>query len=260
MLAGCHSREGPAGPSIEFTRIPQSDSGGKEKNDIIEGIVKGGRPGQRIVVYAHSGKWWVQPLPAQPFTRVQPNGKWTNATHLGTEYAALLVEPGFHPPLSLDALPPPGRDVGAIALVRGQAKPPSVTIAFSGYEWRVRDAPSSRGGGNQYSPSNVWTDSDGAMHLAIKRIGNDWVCSEVSLTRSLGYGTYRFVVRETSHLEPSQVFTVFTWDYAGGEQGNRRWISRLPGGEMHRIATRNTYCSLIMSRLTLRGLTRPQAD
>jgi hypothetical protein len=43
----------------------------------------------------------------------------------------------------------------------------------------------------------------------------------VSLTRSLGYGTYRFVVRDTSRLEPSEVFTIFTWDYAGGEQGNR---------------------------------------
>ena len=28
--------------------------------------------------------------------------KWTNATHLGTEYAALLVAPGYHPPPALD--------------------------------------------------------------------------------------------------------------------------------------------------------------
>ena len=216
----CHSRNS-TDPSIEFTRIPQADPGGKEKNDIIEGIVKGGRPGQRIVLYAHSGKWWVQPLGNNPFTRVQESGKWTNATHLGAEYAALLVESGYRPPPTFDELPPSGGDVAAVAIARGQAKPPSVMISFSGYEWRVRDAPSSRGGRNQYSPSNVWTDSSGAIHLGIKKVDNDWICSEVSLTRSLGYGTYRFVVRDISHLEPSEVFSLFTWDYAGGEQGNR---------------------------------------
>jgi len=220
FLSACRSR-GNTAPTIEFTRVPQTDPGGKEKNDIIEGIVKGGRPGQRIVLYARSGKWWVQPLPNNPFTRVQASGKWTNATHLGAEYAAPLVEPGFRPPFTYDTLPPPGGDIAAFVVAPGQAKPPSVTIPFSGYEWRVRDAPSSRGGRNLYTPSNVWTDAGGAMHLGIKKTDNDWVCSEVSLTRSLGYGTYRFVVRDISKLEPSQVFSLFTWDYSGGEQGNR---------------------------------------
>ena len=39
--------------------------------------------------------------------------------------------------------------------------------------------------------------------------------------RSLGNGTYRWVVRDTSHLELPVVFGMFTWDYAGGSQGNR---------------------------------------
>lgn len=221
LLAACGSRAN-ADSSIEFTRIPQSDASGNQKHDIIEGIVKGGRSGQRIVLYARSGKWWVQPLRASPFTAVGKNGNWTNATHLGTEYAALLVEPSFRPPTTLDALPSSGSGIAAVAIARGQSKPPSVTVPFSGYEWRVRDAPSSRGGkSNPYSPSNVWIDAGGAMHLAIKRSGKDWICSEVTLTRSLGYGTYRFVVRDVSQLEPAEVFTLFTWDYAGGEHGNR---------------------------------------
>src|SRR5262249_42075935 len=112
-------------------------------------------------------------------------------------------------------------DIAAIKVVPGQAKSPSAMVAFSGYEWRMRDAPSSRGGRNQYSPRNVSVDARGAMHLRIKKTGNEWICSEVTLARSFGYGTYRFVVRDVAQLESSQVFTLFTWDYAGGEQGNR---------------------------------------
>ena len=221
LLAGCHSRAGNGGPSIEFTRIPQADPGGREKHDIIEGVVKGGRAGQQLVLYARSGKWWVQPLVSHPFTRVQANSKWSNATHLGTEYGALLVEPGFRPPPTLDALPQRGAEVAAVAVVHGGKTPPSKTIAFSGYEWRVRDAPSSRGGNNRYNPSNAWTDEGGAMHLRIAKQGEDWTCAEVSLTRNFGYGTYRFVVRDIAHLEPAMVFGMFTWDYSGGDQGNR---------------------------------------
>jgi hypothetical protein len=220
VLAACGRRH-DSGVSIEFTRVPQADPGGKEKNDIIEGVVKRAKPGQQIVLYARSGKWWLQPLHSNPFTKIAKSAKWTNATHLGTEYAALLVDPGFRPESTYDALPEAGGAVAAVATVRGQEKPPSPTISFSGYEWRLRDAPSSRGGRNLYSPSKVWTDAKGAMHLSLSKTGNDWTCSEVSMTRSLGYGRYRFVVQDVQHLEPSLVFGMFTWDYAGGEQGNR---------------------------------------
>src|SRR5262245_32088752 len=62
VFPACRARPRDPGPSIEFTRIPMADAGGSEKNDIIEGIVKDGRPGQKIVLYAKSGKWWIQPL------------------------------------------------------------------------------------------------------------------------------------------------------------------------------------------------------
>jgi len=219
-LASCSSRR--ANPvSIEFTRIPKADPAGQESNDIIEGLVKGNKPEQLLVLYAHSGKWWVQPLKNQPFTKIQANSKFTNATHLGTEYAALVVNPGYRPPATLDELPKEGDDIVAIAVVPGGSKPPSATVSFRGYEWRVRSAPSSRGGPNLYDASNAWVDETGSMHLRATQGEKTWICSEVSLTRSLGYGTYRFVVRDISHLEPGMVFGMFTWDYAGGEQGNR---------------------------------------
>ena len=101
LLGGCDLRRQTEGPSIEFTRIPQADQGGREKHDIIEGRVQGARAGQQIVLYAKSGVWWVQPLADQPFTPIQENSKWSNATHLGTEYAALLVDSGFSPPATI---------------------------------------------------------------------------------------------------------------------------------------------------------------
>ena len=39
--------------------------------------------------------------------------------------------------------------------------------------------------------------------------------AEVKLSRSLGYGSYRFVVRDVSHLEPAAVLGLYTWDDSG---------------------------------------------
>src|SRR5262249_7706667 len=160
-----------------------------------------------IVLYAKNGNWWLQPLVRNPFTKVNAKTKkWTNATHLGTEYAALLVDPGFHPAPNLERLPEPGSGIAAVQAVPGNKQPPSKMISFSGHEWRVRDAPSTRGTRNDYASSNAWTDASGAMHLRIAKTETDWTCAEVSLTRSFGYGTYRFVVRDVSQLEPATMF------------------------------------------------------
>ncbi len=79
--------------AIEFSRIPQADPGGRETQDIIEGIVKGAQPGQQIVLYAKSGRWWVQPLVTHPFTKLDGKSgmKWTNATHLPLELQPKLL-------------------------------------------------------------------------------------------------------------------------------------------------------------------------
>jgi hypothetical protein len=124
----------------------------------------------------------------------------------------------------MDALPNPGGDVAAIAIAEGATSGPAMSppLLFSGYEWRVRNAPSNRGDTtNIYDPANAWTDDSGALHLRIAKQSGVWTCAEVILTRSLGYGTYSFVVRDTSHLEPAAVFAMFTWDYAGDDQNNR---------------------------------------
>jgi hypothetical protein len=223
LLSGCRSRPGVPGPSIEFTRVPPAAEGGPDKLDIIEGRAIGARPGEQIVLYARNGTWWVQPLANEAFTKINPDLTWTNSTHVGTEYAAVLVESGYRPPATTEELPMPGGGVVAVATAKGGSSGPSVskTLLFSGYEWRLRDAPSDRGGGNKYDPRNAWADSDGALHLRITKVSGEWTCAEVTLTRSFGYGTYSFVVRDTSHLEPAAVFSMFTWDYAGTDPNHR---------------------------------------
>ena len=221
LCQACGRKHSGNTPSIEFTRVPQADPAGSGRNDIIEGRVTGGAPGEKIVLYAKTGKWWVQPLIDQPLTDLRPNFKWTNATHLGTHYAALLVKDGYRPQRVLDSLPQTDGNVLAVAVVPGAAQSPSPVVDFSGYQWRLRNAPSSRGGPNIYSPSNISVDEQGAMHLRISKTEKDWSCAEASLTRNLGYGTYEFVVRRLDTLEPAAVFGMFTYDYASGALFNR---------------------------------------
>lgn len=198
--------------------MPQADPSGREKNEIIEGRVTGGEPGEMIVLYAKDEKWWIQPLELKTYTQVGPNSTWINSTHLGTDYAALLVKKGFAPPLSMNQLPTAGGSIYAVASVKGQRLSPSTYLSFCGYEWRVRDSPSARGGNNLYSTRNAWIDRDGALHLSLSKSANRWTCAEVSLTRSLGYGTYSFIVRDTSKMEPSAVLDMFTYDYSQPDQ------------------------------------------
>jgi hypothetical protein len=209
-------------PTVEFSRIPEAAEGGSQRRDTIEGRVRGARPGQQIVLFARSGIWWVQPLVNAPFTTIRPDSTWTSSTHLGTEYAALLVEPGYRPPETTEALPAVGGPIIAVATVKGPASQLRMRmVRFSGYDWEIREVPSDRGGPNLFDPANVWTDDKGFLHLAITRRQDQWTSAEVILTRSLGYGTYSFVVRDTSELDPAAAFSMITWDDRGAEQNHR---------------------------------------
>lgn len=138
LLQACKDRRRSDGPSIVFTRIPAADPDGSGSNDIIEGRATGAAPGRKIVLYAKSGKWWVQPLIDQPLTALRANFTWTNATHLGTHYAALLVKDGYSLQKVLDSLPQTGDSVLAVAVAPGAARPPSPIVHFSGYDWPPR--------------------------------------------------------------------------------------------------------------------------
>jgi hypothetical protein len=214
-----------APPQVELTRMPEATEGGPDRTAPIAGRVKGARPGQQIVLYARSGPWWVQPLADQPFTAIRSDLSFETTTHLGTEYAALLVEPEYRPPSRTDELP--GVGGGVLAVARAKGVPPATprlvrTLHFAGYEWRARDSPSERGGWtNRYEPQNAWTDEKGALHLRIDQDQKGWTAAEVILTRSLGYGSYGFVVRDVSRLAPPVVMGLFTWDDVAGDNRYR---------------------------------------
>lgn len=223
LAAACDVSRTDVAPSIQFTRVPETGEGGPTRLAPIEGRVVGARPGQRIVLYARSGGWWVQPLANDPFTTIESDASWRNSTHLGTEYAALLVDASYAPPPRTDELPKAGGSVLVVATAKGQgpADRPVRKLTFSGYEWQIRQVPSDRGGPNEYDPDNAWTDADGALHLRIAGRPGNWTSAEVILTRSLGYGTYSFVVRDVSHLEPAAALGMFTWDDLGVDQNHR---------------------------------------
>lgn len=208
----------PAEISIQFTRLPPAGNGNPDKLEAIEGRVTGALPGQRIVLFARSGVWWVQPFADRPFTEVGPDGAWKSLTHPGAAYGALLVTPEYRPPSTISALPEKGGAIAATLIAAGtEAKQADAeTIEFSGYQWELRKNASERGGTrNQFDPANVRTDDRGFLHLRIAKTSGGWTSSEVSLPRSLGYGSYRFVVGDVSELEPATVLSLYTWDDAG---------------------------------------------
>jgi hypothetical protein len=218
LIAACRPPQTPVRPSIEFTRLPPAGEGSPNKVDTIEGRVTGARFGQRVVLFARSGLWWVQPLAEQPFTAIQPNSTWKSSTHPGSAYAALLVDPGYIPPTTVNELPETGGAVRAIATADGPllAHPAHTTLDFSGYEWAIRQIGGIPGGSlNAYDPANAWVDGQRRLHLRIARKATGWTSAEVSLSRSLGYGSYRFVVHDISHLEPAAVLAISTWDDSG---------------------------------------------
>jgi hypothetical protein len=224
VAAACGQAPPVTAAAVTVTQVPEAAVGGSDRVRPIAGRVAGAGRGDRIVVYARSGVWWVQPTVAEPFTPIAADGTWQTTTHPGVEYAALLVSDSYTVHPTLDALPQTGQQVRAVEVVAGSgdfATRPRRTVTFSGYEWEVRDAPSDRGGANVYDPRNVEVDARGRLHLRLTRRDNRWTGAEVSLTRPLGYGTYVFEVADTSAMDPSAVLGLLTWDDGAAEHNHR---------------------------------------
>ena len=232
VTGGCHSSSTVSAPTLAFSKVPAAyqEDGYKTdmterdyKTDTIEGRVTGARPGQRLVLYTKTdGRWGECPQSGQPFTNIGKDGRWSGSVHLGIQYAALLVDQTYDPPKQTEGLPTAGNGVVALKIVDGEGQAPVLpspkVLNFSGYEWRATAGPVFHAGSrNFFDPANVWTDERGALHLRIAGSPGKWSAADLELRRSLGYGTYRFHVGDVSHLEPSALLTLVTWDGVGTE-------------------------------------------
>lgn len=109
-----------AKPAIAITTVPPRGEG-PDRMELIAGTVSGVDVSQcKVVVFAKTDTWYVQPTIAEPYTSVEPGGRWETDTHLGYEYAALLVRPSYKAPATVGALPAVGGNVLAFARVRAR--------------------------------------------------------------------------------------------------------------------------------------------
>jgi hypothetical protein len=103
---------------IAITEIPANAEGGPEILGSISGVVRSTDVDRyQVVIYAKAADtWYVQPFIAAPFTKITRDGEWHNITHLGREYAALVVTPSFKPESVLQTVPEVGGGVIAVAV------------------------------------------------------------------------------------------------------------------------------------------------
>lgn len=87
-------------------------------------------------------------------------------------------------------------------------------VTFSGVHWLAKVSSAKVGPGpNFFSQENVSVDTQGRLHLKISKSGAKWLCSEIVLQETLGYGTYRFYVETAlDKLDSSVVLGLFTWN------------------------------------------------
>jgi hypothetical protein len=102
-------------PTISITEVP-SKGAGETEVQTIAGTVGGVKINEcKVVIFAHTDVWYVQPYIASPDTSINEDNTWRNDTHLGSKYAALLVKNSYKPPSTTGKLPDVRDAVLAIA-------------------------------------------------------------------------------------------------------------------------------------------------
>jgi hypothetical protein len=106
---------GTTAPSIQITVVPP-EGAGPDRTERIAGTVSGVKnvKDYKVVLFAHTNKWYVEPDSEAPYTDIREDGTWENETYLGSEYAALLVKNSYKPPATTRMLPDVSGDVLAI--------------------------------------------------------------------------------------------------------------------------------------------------
>jgi len=156
----------------------------------------------KVVIYALTNQWYVQPRIDAPFTNISADGSWQSSTNPWSSIVVLLVNPANYTPAATE-ITNPALDPGVLAWTNYPSGP--VSVDFSGRTWGIKVT--GNASGDQFTPGpNFWSNdpsvvnvaADG-LHLKITQINGKWQCGEVYLTQSLGYGTY--TVQVSSHLD-----------------------------------------------------------
>jgi hypothetical protein len=97
--------------------------------------------------------------------------------------------------------------------------PGTSPITFAGYTWNVTSTTGTQGPGpNHWSSNNAYVDANGYLHMKLTHntANNTWDCSQITMTQSLGYGTYQWKVEgRLDTLDKNVVFGLF--NYSGND-------------------------------------------
>jgi beta-lactam-binding protein with PASTA domain len=175
----------------------------------------------KIVIYALTNQWYVQPLADAPFTGISADGSWQSATNPWSSIVVLLVNSASYTPAATE-ITNPALDPGVLAWT--QYPPGPASVNFSGRTWGIKTTGNLPGyqfdpGPNFWSndPSVVSVAADG-LHLKITEINGVWQCGEVYLTQSLGYGTYTVQVGSPLNQLDQNTVAAPLFIYAGPNQ------------------------------------------
>jgi len=218
MLAQCDA----APPTILITNLPAYGSAIN-----LSGVVLNANPATNAVavfICVPGYGWVTKPTCAQPLTTIQTNGSWSANVSTGgagdltaTRFAALLVNTNFSLPcvLGLANLPTNAYAQAIAKTVVTRPSPGVRFFSFSGYDWWVKNSTGTVGPGPNYfsdATNNVWTDTNGWLHLRITHRTNAWQCAEIISARTFGPGSYRFELNSpANNLNPNVTLGLFTW-------------------------------------------------
>jgi len=221
-LVATSARCNAATPSILITNLPAYGSA-----SLLAGVVLNANPATNAVavyIYVPGYGWVTKPTCAQPLTTIQPDGSWSaNVTTGGagdltaTRIAALLVSTNYNQPcvLGLANLPTNAYAQAIAKTVITRPSPGVRFLNFSGYDWWVKSPTGLAGPGPNYfsdATNNVWTDTNGWLHLRITHRTNAWQCAEIISARTFGTGSYRFELNSPAdNLNPNVTLGLFTW-------------------------------------------------
>jgi len=165
----------------------------------------------KVVLWAKTDRWYVQPSIAEPFTIIQGNGTWSNSTYPWERMVALLVDSSYVPGSIREYHP--SLDQGVICWDEYPDK--SIRyIYWSDYRWKIKDIFFDPGP-NYFSDdtTNVFIDQENRLHLKIDFRNDNWYCAEVVLDHSLGYGVYTFKLESrVDNLDYNSIFAGFIYE------------------------------------------------